>query len=241
VNECKPLEEDVGNQPSSGRTRADAGGRRGAGGCRVRHRPPPTLFIAVAPPTLFMRATDTYTYTSPCGRRACAIVLVRATNVFYTTLHLISESGLVAVGLLPACAHPAPTPPPRIVEPPLVTAACSDGGKHITRAWRPWLVMLHLISESGVRTLMADGVRGAERGGGHQRRRGTRQGRGQGRGGGGGDRRGRRQGLTLVHFSAQLKRFFWDKRCVGGICGGSGGGAEASRGCFECQKPLRLS
>ena len=27
------------------------------------------------------------------------------------------------------------------------------------------------------------------------------------------------QGLTLVHFSAQLKRFLWDKGCLGGVQG----------------------
>ena len=28
------------------------------------------------------------------------------------------------------------------------------------------------------------------------------------------------QGLTLVHFSAQRKRFWWDKGCLGGGRGG---------------------
>ena len=29
----------------------------------------------------------------------------------------------------------------------------------------------------------------------------------------------RRQGLTLVHFSAQLKRFLWDRGCLQGCLG----------------------
>jgi len=44
---------------------------------------------------------------------------------------------------------------------------------------------------------------------------------GQGRAGGaerGGTRgAGGRQGLTLVHFSSQLKRSLWDKGCLGGV------------------------
>jgi len=32
---------------------------------------------------------------------------------------------------------------------------------------------------------------------------------------------GRRQGLTLVHFSAQQKRFLWDRGCVTGCFGPS--------------------
>jgi len=39
-----------------------------------------------------------------------------------------------------------------------------------------------------------------------------------------GTREGLRQGLTLVHFSAQLERFPWDRGCVQGLfrmCGGA--------------------
>jgi len=32
------------------------------------------------------------------------------------------------------------------------------------------------------------------------------------------DNRGHRQGLTLVHFSAQLKRFLWDRGRAEGLC-----------------------
>ena len=58
------------------------------------------------------------------------------------------------------------------------------------------------------------------------------------------------QGLTLVHFSAQLKRILWDR---GALRGCSGGGQEVFRicqgvlrsirgclGCILCQKRLRL-
>ena len=35
---------------------------------------------------------------------------------------------------------------------------------------------------------------------------------------------GRRQGLTLVHFSAQLKRFLWDRGCIQALFRGGAGG-----------------
>ena len=53
------------------------------------------------------------------------------------------------------------------------------------------------------------------------------------------------QGLTLVHFSAQRKRFLRKKGCLRGclgvVHGGGGGGLQGFRGCFECQRRLRLS
>ena len=53
-----------------------------------------------------------------------------------------------------------------------------------------------------------------------------------------------RQGLTPVHFSAQRKRFLWDRGmfrgcswCIWGVVGGIIG----CLGCILCQKRLRLS
>jgi len=52
------------------------------------------------------------------------------------------------------------------------------------------------------------------------------------------------QGLALVHFSAQLKRFLRDmgyiSGCVGGVWGVLGG-IKGCLGCILCQKRLRLS
>jgi len=55
------------------------------------------------------------------------------------------------------------------------------------------------------------------------------------------------QGLTLVHFSAQRKRFLWDRGCIEGLFRGCSGGLRGSGGirgcvgCILCQKRLRLS
>ena len=56
------------------------------------------------------------------------------------------------------------------------------------------------------------------------------------------------QGLTLVHFSAQLKRFLWHRGCTVGVFRGSLGGVYEMLegimgylGCILCQKRLRLS
>ena len=48
---------------------------------------------------------------------------------------------------------------------------------------------------------------------------------------------GRGQGLTFVHFSAQRKRFLWDR----GVFRGCLGGVRWYQGVFVCQKRLRLS
>jgi len=40
----------------------------------------------------------------------------------------------------------------------------------------------------------------------------------------------RRQGLTLVHFSAQLKRFVWDRGCIEGLFGGCSWGVWGHEG-----------
>ena len=51
-------------------------------------------------------------------------------------------------------------------------------------------------------------------------------------------------GFTLVHLSAHRKRFLWDKGYLGGVQGylwRVGAGVLVFRGCFECQKRLRLS
>jgi len=52
----------------------------------------------------------------------------------------------------------------------------------------------------------------------------------------------RGQGLTLIHFSAQRKRYSWDSKCVWGVVTGCLrvfiGGAH---GVLLCQKWLRLS
>jgi len=42
-----------------------------------------------------------------------------------------------------------------------------------------------------------------------------------------------RQGLTLVHFSAQRKRFLWDKGCNWGLFRGCSGGVEGYEGVFR--------
>ena len=56
------------------------------------------------------------------------------------------------------------------------------------------------------------------------------------------------QGLTLVHLSAQRKRFRLDRGCIQGVCTGwlrgVFGAFRGIRGCLECilyQKQLRLS
>ena len=59
------------------------------------------------------------------------------------------------------------------------------------------------------------------------------------------------QGLTLVHFSAQLKRIMWDggafRDCLGGVqqvcrrCQGVLRSIRGCSGCMLCQKLLRLS
>jgi len=38
------------------------------------------------------------------------------------------------------------------------------------------------------------------------------------------------QGLTLVHFSAQLKRFLWHRGCIQGLCRGCLGGVRGYQG-----------
>ena len=58
-----------------------------------------------------------------------------------------------------------------------------------------------------------------------------------------------RQGLTLLHFSTQLKRFLWDRGCIEGLCRvvlfrrykGFLGGIKGCPGGTLCQKQLRLS
>ena len=52
------------------------------------------------------------------------------------------------------------------------------------------------------------------------------------------------QGLTLVPFSPQRKRFVWDRGCIEGFFRGCLGGVRGYRGylgCILCQKRLRLS
>jgi hypothetical protein len=52
------------------------------------------------------------------------------------------------------------------------------------------------------------------------------------------------QGLRLVHFWAQLKRFLWDRRCIQGVFRGCLGGVRGYTVCVGYvlyQKPLRLS
>jgi len=55
------------------------------------------------------------------------------------------------------------------------------------------------------------------------------------------------QGLTLVRFSAQLKRFVWDRGCIKGLFRGCLRGIRGIRGirgclgCILCQIRLRLS
>jgi len=55
----------------------------------------------------------------------------------------------------------------------------------------------------------------------------------------------RGQGLTLVHFSALLKRFLWDRGAFGGCFRGiqevSGGTRGGYLRCVLCQKRLSLS
>ena len=53
-----------------------------------------------------------------------------------------------------------------------------------------------------------------------------------------------RQGLTLVHFSAQLQRFFWDRGCASGLCSPFKGvleGVQVVYDAFECHTRLKLS
>jgi len=42
------------------------------------------------------------------------------------------------------------------------------------------------------------------------------------------------QGLTLVHFSAQLERFVWDRGCAQGLCSPCRGGVRGCLGCVGC-------
>jgi hypothetical protein len=49
-----------------------------------------------------------------------------------------------------------------------------------------------------------------------------------------------RQGLSLVHFSSQRKRFLWDRGCIRG-CSGGVSGELGWFGCPLCQKRLKLS
>ena len=49
------------------------------------------------------------------------------------------------------------------------------------------------------------------------------------------------QGLTLVHVSAQLKRFLWDQGCVQGMFERGLEGMRGGLGCILCQKRLKLS
>ena len=42
------------------------------------------------------------------------------------------------------------------------------------------------------------------------------------------------QGLTLVHFSAQLERFVWDRGCAQGMCSPCKGGVKGCSGCVGC-------
>ena len=59
------------------------------------------------------------------------------------------------------------------------------------------------------------------------------------------------QGLTLVHFSVQRKRFVWDRGCIEGLFTGHFAGVRRCRGvltgcwgfkrCISCQIRLRLS
>ena len=42
-----------------------------------------------------------------------------------------------------------------------------------------------------------------------------------------------RQWLTLVHFSAQLERFVWDRVCAQGLCSPCKGGCRGCSGCFR--------
>jgi len=47
--------------------------------------------------------------------------------------------------------------------------------------------------------------------------------------------------LTLLHFSAQGKRFLWDRGCVWGLFRGCWGILWGVNRVFLCQKRLRLS
>jgi len=51
----------------------------------------------------------------------------------------------------------------------------------------------------------------------------------------------RNQGHTLVHYSAQCKRFLWDRGGIYGLLTVCEGGAEGCAGCILFQKRLRLS
>ena len=42
------------------------------------------------------------------------------------------------------------------------------------------------------------------------------------------------QGLTLVHFLAQLERFVWDRGCTEGLCSPCCGGVRGGLGCVRC-------
>ena len=44
----------------------------------------------------------------------------------------------------------------------------------------------------------------------------------------------RQQGLTLVHFSAQLERSVWDRGCAQGLCSPCQGGVRRCLGCVGC-------
>jgi len=41
------------------------------------------------------------------------------------------------------------------------------------------------------------------------------------------------QGLTLVHFSTQLRRFLWDRGCIYGVFWGCLGGVRGYQGVFR--------
>jgi len=45
---------------------------------------------------------------------------------------------------------------------------------------------------------------------------------------------GNGRGLTLVHFSAQLERFVWDRGCAWGLCSPCTGGVKGCLGCVGC-------
>ena len=49
------------------------------------------------------------------------------------------------------------------------------------------------------------------------------------------------QGRTLVHVSAQRKRFLWDRGCIQGLCSGCLGGVRGYLGCILDQRRLSLS
>jgi len=49
------------------------------------------------------------------------------------------------------------------------------------------------------------------------------------------------QGLTLVHVSAQRKRFLWDRGCIYELFKGALWGTRGMLRVYLCQKRLRLS